>query len=1397
MPKCSAVISLANVDDGASGRGVSSTAVTYKSSSNGTSAPTGTWSQSVPAVSAGNYLWTRTIITYTDGTSSTIYSVGKMGETGANGDKGNTGKGISSIVEYYAVSASNSTVPSSWGTSMPTLTATSKYLWNYTRYTYTDGTHVDTTKIVIGTYGDKGDKGATGSTGVGVSSIAEKYAVSSSNSTEPTSWQDTVPTLTATNRYLWNYEIFTLTNGTTTTTKKRVIGVYGDKGATGATGATGNGISSIVNYYLASASGSGITNASSGFTTTIQTLTATLKYLWNYELITYTNGTTAKSPACVIGVYGDKGATGAQGPKGDKGDTGNGISTIVEFYAVSASNTVAPTSWSTDVPTLSPTEKYLWNYTRITYTDESHTESDALVIGVYGDQGETGNGISSIAEKYAVSSSNSTPPSTWYDEPQTMTATDKYLWNYEIITYTNGAIVNTDPRIIGVYGDKGEDANRFMLSIDQNEILISARGSMRTQSIIAKVTTELDVSEENTEIDDIEGAYAVDQTRSATITTVNSVKKYYFYIRGTNLKTDNLDLKLNGSAVSLGDSSPYDDTEIVGFVELPTAAPASSVSLKALEALTVTEIYIHSSLIDWDVDDGQLIPIEYEQGKFFANRRLLLCDTVVGESSTITASFDEYSVTVKAVKVTTGDASPKYLGSMNEVPDQVEGDNLIEGDHFLFSGLQPDEWASGASYTTGQYIQGTDYYTYRCIANHTSATSNRPVSGSGWDAVWVKEAFSFGRIYLYNGAEWHETQEGQYVVDASIDALKLAMDTGKVVYIAMLYVDTITTARMIVQKYIQSVNWATDGDDVPTSGFYLDGIRGVLRSYGIEAYGADIHGWLESDGFRTIREQSGVTIPTTTIAKTLYKWDDMASMIPSSDNVLGDGVSGNIGGIAFNRITRRNNQRILLCTHPYESHNIVAGNGWDFSKVYPSLKFGSTLTVNANGMYYGFLAQAILEMANSSGNLVSGAGQHIGDNARYDWWGSRSFNASGRAGVYVRHYSGALWGNRSSYVNYVRVYTPALTGLVLMDCNPIADEKDTRGVVNSYHVVEVRKGAYLIASLNPFEIGSSNQSSITDYVSGSDFYDHFVRPGRLGIGAKGFMSGEISVTPVDGSATTYIINRLENVTNQSITFGTDKGSLTIDRFTDGGSIGAYLNLQVTSACVFSGTTVGIETKHIMPMGTDSVPTGNDQWVIGQQSRRYVEAWIKNIYASTIDTRDSTGNGLLISDNQGLEIFGSTPFVDFHFDRSSTDYTSRIIEESSGKLSVSGSMAIGNSFYFKPTTQFESDTVSSSNVSKTISAMAIGEHKLFKWKHRNTYSGSRVATIVFPSGGNYLITYRYITGQTDVAPTIVPGTSYAQFGPFVDVIAGGASVSLTLDDAYRSRVFFYVDLWRLS
>ena len=67
---------------GAPGVGISSTSITYAASSSGTTAPTSGWTTSVPNVSQGQYLWTKTVWNYTDNTNETGYSVAKMGTNG-------------------------------------------------------------------------------------------------------------------------------------------------------------------------------------------------------------------------------------------------------------------------------------------------------------------------------------------------------------------------------------------------------------------------------------------------------------------------------------------------------------------------------------------------------------------------------------------------------------------------------------------------------------------------------------------------------------------------------------------------------------------------------------------------------------------------------------------------------------------------------------------------------------------------------------------------------------------------------------------------------------------------------------------------------------------------------------------------------------------------------------------------------------------------------------------------------------------------------------------------------------------------------------------------------------------------------------------------------------------
>ena len=268
--------------------------VYYAINTSSTTAPTSGWSTTPPTWSDGKYIWSKTTTTLTNGTSTTTNPVcitGAKGATGATGATGASGKGVSSITNYYLATTSNSGVTTStsgWTTTVQSVSSSKKYLWNYEKVTYTDNTSESTTPCVIGAYGDTG---ATGASGKGIKSIVEYYAVSSSNTTAPTNWLTTMQNTTTTNKYLWNYEVVTYTDNSTTSTPKKVIGTHGD------TGATGTGIQSITTEYYLSTSK---TTQTGGSWVTTQPTWSNGKYLWTRSKIVYKNPTSTAytTPIC-------------------------------------------------------------------------------------------------------------------------------------------------------------------------------------------------------------------------------------------------------------------------------------------------------------------------------------------------------------------------------------------------------------------------------------------------------------------------------------------------------------------------------------------------------------------------------------------------------------------------------------------------------------------------------------------------------------------------------------------------------------------------------------------------------------------------------------------------------------------------------------------------------------------------------------------------------------------------------------------------------------------------------------------------------------------------------------------------------------------------------------------
>ena len=142
--KANATITLIRVNDGTNGKDgtsvkITAKSVTYQASTSGTTTPTGTWLANPPVVAKGQYLWTKTVVTYSDGNSTTAYSVAYQGTNGANGQNGSPGRGVKSTEVTYQIWKDGTSTPNgTWSTSVPDTTADKPYLWTRTVITYTD-----------------------------------------------------------------------------------------------------------------------------------------------------------------------------------------------------------------------------------------------------------------------------------------------------------------------------------------------------------------------------------------------------------------------------------------------------------------------------------------------------------------------------------------------------------------------------------------------------------------------------------------------------------------------------------------------------------------------------------------------------------------------------------------------------------------------------------------------------------------------------------------------------------------------------------------------------------------------------------------------------------------------------------------------------------------------------------------------------------------------------------------------------------------------------------------------------------------------------------------------------------------------------------------------------------
>lgn len=392
-------------DTGASGKGVKSTAVTYQASSSGTTIPTGVWSATPPATSADKpYFWTRTIITYTDNTTSTAYNVGSTPEgivVGGRNLATNTNKGTTGWGWNMKTGGCTKTLVSENGVDTCKLTRDSvaQTGWSVIEFSYIGRTkwEADTNytvsvdvKASVSTSMDPSFRHSDNSNML----IQSCKAVN--NKTVANVWTKLVwvvksaaplPSGTSQNTYFTG-----MNSGTGVSYQFKNLKIEKGNMATDWTPAPEDYVSFVdVEYYLSTSA----TSLSGGSWSTTAPTWVNGKYMWSRTVTTDGAGNRTYSPnqngVCIAGAQGATGAKGDKGDTGGTGATGKGVKSIVEQYYKSTSATaMSGGSWSTTYPGWE-NSKYIWTRSVITYTDNTTSTTTAVcVTGSKGDKGATG-----------------------------------------------------------------------------------------------------------------------------------------------------------------------------------------------------------------------------------------------------------------------------------------------------------------------------------------------------------------------------------------------------------------------------------------------------------------------------------------------------------------------------------------------------------------------------------------------------------------------------------------------------------------------------------------------------------------------------------------------------------------------------------------------------------------------------------------------------------------------------------------------------------------------------------------------------------------------------------------------------------------------------------------------
>lgn len=475
---------------------ITSKSVTYQTSTSGTTAPTGTWSTTVPTVNNGQYLWTKTTVQYSDGNKTEAYSVSYKGTNGTNG----TSVTVSKTEVTYQVSASGTTAPTgTWSTTMPSCDQ-GQYLWTKTYVKYSDGK--DTTSYSVSYKGVDGEKfswnALIGSSflynslpnNVNFSMVTVNNVSATAFTTNGLHYKATASNgATNSSRGVKiNSSVLDLKVGDTVTFSCDVKGTFGTKNnglcIMHATTTDNNSWAAVHNGLKYSTSIPDWTRKSKTYIipSNIKIESDGSFYLYFY----FGGGTGSEVDVYVRNIQLEKGSAASPWAPHPKDLEGRGVSQTVQYYLATSQAfgvTASTSGWSTDITTqkLTADKKYLWNCYQTKYSDgTSEPISTPKVIGVYGDKGQNAKNLTITPSSQYFKSTDggkTFAPNTITIKPTIQGEISFGKWQYSI----DGGVSFADV----VSGQTGLTINNNVLTVSKDSSLYSDDVTMVTFRAVA------------------------------------------------------------------------------------------------------------------------------------------------------------------------------------------------------------------------------------------------------------------------------------------------------------------------------------------------------------------------------------------------------------------------------------------------------------------------------------------------------------------------------------------------------------------------------------------------------------------------------------------------------------------------------------------------------------------------------------------------------------------------------------------------------------------------------------------------------------------------------------------------------------------------------------------------